>query len=42
MRILKKVAACLLVVVMTVSAAGCGSEKKRNRKGDNRNDKNCY
>ena len=28
MRILKKVAACLLVVVMTVSAAGCGSEKK--------------
>ena len=27
MRILKKVAACLLVVVMTVSAAGCGSGK---------------
>ena len=31
MRILKKVAACLLVVVMTVSAAGCGSEKKEER-----------
>ncbi len=33
MRILKKVAACLLVVVMTVSAAGCGSEKKETGKG---------
>lgn len=33
MRILKKVAACLLAVVMTVSAAGCGSEKKETGKG---------
>lgn len=33
MRILKKVAACLLAAVMTVSVAGCGSEKKETGKG---------